>query len=191
MSNQSKSVLGIFKTRDVVEKAIVMLTKDGFSAADISVLVPDPGGAQDFVHTKSTKAPEGATAGASTGAAVGGTLGLLAGVGALAIPGAGPFIAAGPLMAALAGAGVGGAIGGIGGALIGFGIPEYEAKRFAGQVNKGGILLSVHAANPEYLRRAKKCLEDSGAEDISSTTDVRGEKPKAAPYADEHIRAYN
>ena len=132
MSDKNKVVLGIYKTRSEVESAVDALKMDGFSTSDVSVLMPDSAGSQDFAHTKATKAPEGATTGASTGAVIGGALGLLAGVGALAIPGIGPFIAAGPIMAALAGAGVGGAIGGIGGALIGFGMPEYEAKRYEG-----------------------------------------------------------
>src|SRR5206468_4762230 len=102
-------------------------------------------GTKDFAHEKHTKAPEGATTGAGTGAVVGGALGWLAGIGALAIPGLGPFIAAGPIMAALAGAGVGGTVGGVTGALIGLGIPEYEAKRYEGRITKGGILLSVHS----------------------------------------------
>ncbi|MFN9066398.1 MAG: DUF3341 domain-containing protein, partial [Bdellovibrionales bacterium] len=148
---------------------------DGFSTSDISVLMPEPTGSQEFAHTKGSKAPEGATTGATSGAVIGGTLGLLVGIGALAIPGVGPFIAAGPIMAALAGAGVGGAVGGIGGALIGFGIPEYEAKRYEGYMKNGGILLSVHAATSDEVDKAKKCLEDTGASDVSSTGEVKGD----------------
>src|SRR5204862_406520 len=121
------------------------------------------------------KAPEGATAGAGTGAVVGGTLGWLTGIGALAIPGLGPFIAAGPIMAALAGAGVGGAVGGLTGALVGMGIPEYEAKRYQGRITKGGILLSVHSDNSDWTKRAKAILERTGAEDISSTGETKGD----------------
>ena len=128
-----------------------------------------------FAHVKGTKAPEGATTGAGTGAVVGGTLGWLTGVGALAIPGLGPFIAAGPIMAALAGAGVGGAVGGVTGALIGMGIPEYEAKRYEGRVTKGGILLSVHSDNSAWTKRAKDILVHTGADDVSSTGETKGD----------------
>src|SRR4030095_6501020 len=135
-------------------------------------------GTKDFAHTKATKAPEGATTGAGTGAVVGGALGWLAGIGALAIPGLGPFIAAGPIMAALAGAGVGGAVGGLAGALIGMGLPEYEAKRYEGRVKDGGILLSVHSDSSEETKRAKEILERTGAQDISSTGEATGDKKK-------------
>src|SRR6185295_10348659 len=133
-----KSVFGIYPTLDAVEGAVDALKSAGFRNTDISVLLPDSLGTKDFAHEKGTKAPEGATAGAGTGAVAGGVLGWLVGIGALAIPGLGPFIAAGPIMAALAGAGVGGAVGGLTGALIGMGIPEYEAKRYEGRVKQGG-----------------------------------------------------
>jgi hypothetical protein len=107
--------------------------------------------------------------GVSVGGAVGGTLGLLAGIGALAIPGVGPLIAAGPIMAALAGLGVGGAVGDIVGALVGMGIPEYEAKRYEGRVKGGGILLSVHCDSSDEITRAKEILKATGAEDIASS----------------------
>lgn len=175
MSEKSKVVLGIYKSRSEVSSAVDALKTEGFMTNDISVLMPDVAGSQDFAHTKGTKAPEGAATGASTGAVIGGTLGLLAGIGALAIPGFGPFIAAGPIMATLAGAGVGGAIGGVSGALIGLGIPEYEAKRYEGFVKSGGMLLSVHAATSEDVSRAKKCLERTGASDISSTGETKGD----------------
>src|SRR5205814_2224080 len=124
------------------------------------------------------KAPEGASTGAGAGALLGGGLGWLAGIGALAIPGLGPFIAAGPIMAALAGAGVGGAVGGITGALIGMGIPEYEAKRYEGRVKSGGILLSVHSDDSEWTKRAKDILEQTGAQDISSTGEASADFSK-------------
>src|SRR4029450_200179 len=145
------------------------LRQTGFSASDISVLAPDRSGMRDFGHQITTKAPEGATAGAGTGALLGGALGWLAGIGALAIPGLGPFIAAGPIMAALAGAGVGGTVGGLVGALVGMGIPEYEAKRYEGRIKSGGILLSVHCDDSEWTKKAKQILEETGAEDVSST----------------------
>ncbi len=173
MSGKSKAVLGIYKSRTAVEIAVDALKSDGFFASEISVLMPDRAGSQDFAHTKGTKAPEGAATGAGTGAVVGGTLGLLVGVGALAIPGVGPFIAAGPIMAALAGAGVGGTVGGVTGALIGMGIPEYEAKRYEGFLKTGGILLSVHTDSSEEVKKAKECLERTDAEDISVTSESR------------------
>ncbi len=142
---------------------------------DISVLFPENEGTKDFAHEKGTKAPEGATAGAGTGAVLGGALGWLAGIGALAIPGVGPLIAAGPIMGALAGVGVGGAVGGIAGALIGLGIPEYEAKRYEGRIKEGGILLSVHSDNSEWTKRAKQILEATGAQDVSSTGETKGD----------------
>src|SRR6202022_1780292 len=129
-------------------------------------------------HEKHTKAPEGAATGAGTGAVIGGTLGLLAGIGALAIPGVGPFIAAGPIMGALAGAGTGGVVGGLVGALVGMGIPEYEAKRYEGLVKNGGILLSVHCDNSDWVKRAKEILERTGAEDISSAGEPGGDYAK-------------
>jgi len=142
-------------------------------------LFPENVGTKDFAHEKGTKAPEGAATGAGTGAVIGGSLGWLAGIGALAIPGLGPFIAAGPIMAALAGVGVGGTLGGLTGALIGMGIPEYEAKRYEGRVKNGGILLSVHSDNYEWTDRAKKILESTGAEDISSTGEAKADMQKA------------
>src|SRR6201986_3902086 len=139
----SKSVFGIATTYGQAEGIVEQLQAQGFAASEISVLMPDTGGTRDVGHVKATKAPEGATTGAATGGVTGGVIGLLAGIGALAIPGVGPFIAAGPIMAALAGVGVGGAVGGFTGALIGLGIPEYEAKRYEGRVKDGGVLLSV------------------------------------------------
>jgi hypothetical protein len=148
----------------------------GFRNTDISVLFPENEGTKDFAHEKDTKAPEGATAGAGTGALLGGGLGWLVGIGALAIPGLGPFIAAGPIMAALAGAGVGGAVGGLTGALIGMGIPEYVAKRYEGRVKDGGILLSVHSDDSEWTKKAKEILEHTGAQDVSSSGEASSEK---------------
>ena len=169
MAGKNTAAFGIYSNRAGVESAVDRLKAEGFRNTDISVLFPGNVGTKDFAHEKHTKAPEGATTGAGTGAVVGGTLGWLAGIGALAIPGVGPFIAAGPIMAALAGAGVGGAVGGIAGALVGMGIPEYEAKRYEGRVKSGGILLSVHCDNSEWTKKAKQILEETGAEDVSST----------------------
>jgi hypothetical protein len=176
MAGKNTSVFGIYTDTTSVDRAVEALKAAGFSNSDVSALFPDNQGTRDFAHEKNTKAPEGATTGAGTGAILGGGLGWLAGIGALAIPGLGPFIAAGPIMAALAGAGVGGAVGGLTGALIGMGIPEYEAKRYEGRVKDGGILLSVHSDTSDEIKRAKEILERTGAEDISSTGESRGDK---------------
>jgi hypothetical protein len=182
MNSKSTAVFGIFVDRAGVDRAAARLKAEGFNNSDISVLFPDKEGTKEFAHEKNTKAPEGAATGAGTGALLGGTLGWLVGIGALAIPGVGPFIAAGPIMAALAGAGVGGAMGGITGALVGMGIPEYEAKRYEGMVKEGGILMSIHSENAEWTKKGKKVLEQSGARDISSTGEASGERPtRSAP----------
>ena len=169
MAGKNTAVFGIYRDRTSVENAVDVLRQENFRNTDISVLFPENQGTKDFAHEKNTKAPEGAVTGASSGAVIGGTLGWLTGIGALAIPGLGPFIAAGPIVAALAGVGVGGAIGGITGALIGMGIPEYEAKRYEGRVKEGGILLSVHCDDSNWNKRAKEILERTGAQDVSST----------------------
>ena len=176
MAGKNTAVFGIYPNRTSVDSALDALKAAGFRNTDISVLFPEKTGTKDFAHEKSTKAPEGATTGAGTGAVLGGGLGWLAGIGALAIPGLGPFIAAGPIMAALAGAGVGGAVGGLTGALIGMGIPEYEAKRYEGRVKDGGILLSVHSDDSQWTKKAKEILERTGAQDVSSTGEASSEK---------------
>jgi hypothetical protein len=175
MAGKNTAVFGIYPSTESVERAVDALRDAGFRSTDISVLFPENIGTKDFAHEKGTKAPEGATTGAGTGAVLGGALGWLTGIGALAIPGLGPFIAAGPIMAALAGVGVGGAVGGVTGALVGMGIPEYEAKRYEGRVTKGGILLSVHSDDSEWTKRAKVVLERTGAEDVSSTGETKGD----------------
>ncbi|MGA8490505.1 MAG: DUF3341 domain-containing protein [Terriglobales bacterium] len=175
MSGKNTAVFGIYPSYTTVEMGVDGLKAAGFSNRDISVLLPESVGSRDFAHEKGTKAPEGATTGAGTGVVLGGALGWLLGVGALAIPGLGPFIAAGPIMAALAGAGVGGAVGGIAGALIGMGIPEYEAKRYEGRVKNGGILLSVHCDTSEWVKRAKQVLEGTGAQDVSSSGEANSD----------------
>jgi hypothetical protein len=164
-------VLGIFADRDGVERGADVLIHAGFAPAAISILLPESLGPSALATEKATKAPEGVAAGATSGAVLGGALGLLVGIGALAIPGLGPFIAAGPLIATLAGVGVGGTVGGITGALIGMGIPEYEAKTYERRLRKGGILISVHCDTSEQISRAKDLLKGCGAEDISSTGD--------------------
>jgi hypothetical protein len=183
MAGKNIAVFGIYPHQTSVESGVNALKAAGFSNNDISVLFPNKEGTKDFAHEKSTKAPEGASAGAGTGVLLGGGLGWLVGIGALAIPGLGPFIAAGPIMAALAGAGVGGAVGGLTGALIGMGIPEYEAKRYEGRVKDGGILLSVHSETSDEIKRAKEILERTGAQDISSTGEATGQKTTIARVA--------
>lgn len=168
MAGKNTAAFGLYKNRAQAEAAVDALQAEGFRSDDISVLLPDPQSSEEFAHEKNTKAPEGTTAGVTAGGALGGTLGLLAGIGALAIPGLGPFIAAGPIMGALAGAGAGGVVGGLVGALIGMGIPEYEAKRYEGHVKDGGILVSVHCDDSEWVGRAKRTLERTGAHDVSS-----------------------
>jgi hypothetical protein len=169
MAGKNRAVFGIYPTYAGVETGVDALRSAGFRNDDISALFPEGVGTRDFAHQKNTKAPEGATTGAGSGAVLGGAMGWLLGIGAIAIPGLGPFIAAGPIMAALAGAGLGGAVGGIAGALIGMGIPEYEAKRYEGRVKDGGILLSVHSDNSDQTKRAKEILKRTGAQDISSS----------------------
>jgi len=168
MAGKNTAVFGIYTNQAAVEEAVEALKANGYRNTDISVLFSDNVGTKDFAHEKHTKAPEGATTGAGSGVIIGGALGWLTGIGALAIPGLGPFIAAGPIMAALAGAGVGATVGGFIGALVGMGIPEYEAKRYEGRVKSGGILLSVHCDSSQWTKKAKEILEDTGAEDISS-----------------------
>src|SRR5512133_3198996 len=176
MAGSKTAVFGIYPDRTSVDNAVDALKDAEFRNTDISVLFPEGKGTKDFAHEKHTKAPEGAATGAGTGAVLGGGLGWLVGIGALAIPGIGPFIAAGPIVAALAGVGVGGAVGGITGALIGMGIPEYEAKRYEGRVKDGGILLSVHSDDSQWTKKAKEILERTGAQDISSTGEASAEK---------------
>ena len=168
MAGKNTAVFGIYKSIGEAERAVDRISAAGFSNNDISVLLPDNQSSKEFAHEKNTKAPEGTATGVTTGGIVGGTLGLLAGIGTLAIPGIGPFIAAGPIMASLAGLGVGGAVGGLIGALVGMGIPEYEAKRYEGRVKDGGVLLSVHCDSSDEIARAKDLLKETGAEDISS-----------------------
>lgn len=171
---KNKAVLGLYRSREAAEDGVDRLRTEGFSRENVSMLLPEDFGSQDLAHEKSSKAPEGATAGAGSGAVIGGTLGWLVGVGTLAIPGLGPLIAAGPIVGMLAGAGAGGAAGGILGGLIGMGIPEYEAKLYEGRIREGGILISVHCEDSEEVKRAKKILDQSGAEDISTVSEEKG-----------------
>ncbi len=162
------AVYGLYKNRSGIDEAVDALKRGNFRNTDISVLFPENQGSKDFAIDKGTKAPEGAVTGAGSGAVLGGALGWLAGIGLLTIPGLGPFIAAGPIMAILAGVGVGGTVGTIVGALVGMGIPEYEARRYEGRIKSGGILLSVHCDSHEWVKRAKSILENTGADDVAS-----------------------
>src|SRR5208282_4121627 len=180
MSGKKTAVFGIYSTLSSADHATDTLVRSGFAPADISALLPENLGSRQIGTEKATKAPEGAATGAGSGAVLGGALGLLAGIGALAIPGVGPLIAAGPIMAALAGVGVGGAVGGFTGALIGLGIPEFEARRYAGRVHKGGILLSVHCDSSEDVKRAMEIMKNAGGEDISSTSESSSESSTEA-----------
>ena len=175
MAGKNTAAFGIFPDQVHVGEAVDALKRAGFRNTDISVLFPENVGNKDFAHEKHTKAPEGAVAGASTGAIIGGALGWLAGIGALAIPGIGPFIAAGPIVAALSGIGAIGALGGMAGALVGIGIPEYEAKRYEGRIRSGGILLSVHCDNSDWVKRAEEILTHTGASDISTTSEAKAD----------------
>jgi hypothetical protein len=179
MAGKNTAAFGIYRNEPTVRMGVEALEVEGFRLEDISVLFPENEGTKDFAHEKGTKAPEGVAAGATSGAVVGGALGWLAGVGSLAIPGVGPLLAAGPLVALLAGVGVGGTVGGLAGALIGAGIPEYEAKRYEGRIRKGGILVSVHCDNSEWTAKAKNILERTGAEDVSSTGEARADFDKS------------
>ena len=171
MANKKTAVFGIYNSIAEAERAVDYLAASGFLYDDISVLLPDIDSSEEFAHEK-LKAPEGTATGVTAGGAIGGTLGLLAGVGALAIPGVGPFIAAGPIMAGLAGLGAGAAVGGLIGALVGMGITEYEAKRYEGRVKQGGVLLSVHCETSDEISKGKELLKQTGAEDISSAAEA-------------------
>lgn len=164
----STAVFCIAQSQMMANSIVSRLRATGFADNDISILFPDRSGTRDFGHEAHSKAPEGATAGAGAGGVVGGTIGLLAGIGVLAIPGVGPFIAAGPIMAALGGIAVGAAVGGIAGALVGMGIPEIEAKRYESKVEDGNILISVHAENTDDVSNARRIFTDAGASDIST-----------------------
>lgn len=182
MAGKNTAAFGIYANREMAEGAVDRLINAGFRNEDISVLLQDNVGTKDFAHEKHTKAPEGATTGAIAGGVIGGTIGALAGIGLLAVPALGPLLAAGPIIAALTGVGSGGVVGGIIGALVGMGIPEYEAKRYEGRIKEGGILLSVHCDNSDWVSKAKQVLRDTGAEEIASSGEARadfakGDKP--------------
>lgn len=174
----AKAIFCIAKDYSQAELIVTALRNSGFTNDDISVLLPDKRGTKDFAHQQGTKAPEGATTGAGAGGVLGGVVGWLVGIGSLAIPGLGPFIAAGPILAALSGAAVGATVGGVTGALIGMGIPEYEAKRYEGKLKSGNVLISVHIENNDEQKRAKDILTQAGAEDISVSGEAKVPAPK-------------
>ena len=189
MAGANTAVMGIYPSQADVELALNSLKAAGFRNTDISVLVQKNLGTKDFGHEKSTKTPEGAAAGAGTGAVIGGVLGWLVGIGTIAIPGLGPFLAAGPIVAALAGLGAVGAVGGIAGALVGLGIPEYEAKRYEGRILKGSILLSVHCDDSKWVKLAKQVLETTGAQDVASSSEASadyGQSDRPRPATGTH-----
>lgn len=172
------SVYGIFRSRAAIDRAVLELQRDGFRHQDVSILLHENVGNKDLVAEKNTKSPEGAVAGGTAGAVVGGALGWLAGIGALAVPGIGPFIAAGPIMAALAGVGAGAALGGVSGGLIGMGLPEFEAKRYEGRVRDGGSLLSVHCDDSDWADRAEAILKGAGGDDITRAGEASADYDK-------------
>lgn len=178
--SKNKVVIGIVDGEVQAENIVQRLTQNGFSNSDLSVIFPDKRGTKDFAHEHNTKAPEGAVAGGVTGGLLGGTIGLLAGIGALAIPGLGPFIAAGPLMAALSGSAAGAAVGSVTGALIGLGIPEIEAKKYEGKLRGGNILIAAHVDSSDEEKRAKEIFEREGAHDVSSTSEASVPRAAAA-----------
>jgi len=169
---KNTAVFGLYPSREMVSHAIDTLQAAGFRNTDISALFPENQGTKDFAHEKNTKAPEGAATGGASGAVLGGALGWLAGIGALAIPGLGPFIAAGPIVGALAGVGTGAVAGGFVGALVGLGMPEYEAKRYEGRIKRGGILLSVHCDDANWTKLAEHILETTGGENVSKSAEA-------------------
>lgn len=175
MAAKNLVVYGIYSHRSQAEAGVDRLIGAGFRKEDISVLMQDNTGTKDFAHEKDTKAPEGTTAGVIAGGAIGGAFGLLVGLGAIIIPGLGPLLVAGPIIAALTGVGSGGIVGGIIGALVGMGIPEYEAKRYEGHVKSGGILASVHCDSREWVSKAKDVLKRTGADDISSSSEAKAD----------------
>jgi hypothetical protein len=168
MESKKTAVFGIYPTVNAAERAVDAMIHAGFDSSTVSVLIPSQESEADFAHEKHTKAPEGTATGATTGGVLGGALGLMVGIGALAIPGLGPFIAAGPIMTTLAGIGVGGTVGGLVGALVGMGLPEYEARRYEGRLKEGGVLLSVHCDTADEIRRAKGLLTGTGATDVAA-----------------------
>lgn len=187
MRDKNLVVYGIYSSHADVERGVKLLQEKNFRREDISVLMPEPESTHEFAHKNTTKAPEGTVVGGASGAIVGATLGWLAGTGLVAIPGVGPLIAAGPIMAIFAGVGAGSIVGGLVGCLVGMGLPEYEAKRYAGRIKDGGILISVHADDEDWRERAWDVLEDTGAEDIAISSEARADYEEARQIQDHYF----
>lgn len=166
------SVMGIYTDRTTVSDAITVLRKTGYRPTDLAVLSSDNQGSKDFAHEKRTKTLEGAATGAAAGAVIGAVLAWLVSIQTLTITLLTPLVAAGPVLAALAGAAACGTLGWILGSVAGMRLPEYVAKRYAGRIRRGGILLSVHCDSQEWCERAKKTLKDTGAQGISSASEA-------------------
>jgi hypothetical protein len=176
MAGDKTALIGIYPTRTSLEAGVQALKDSGFTNADISVIYPgNPSVENPVPATNPDAAPEGAVTGATTGAVVGGVLGWLAGVGSLAIPGMGPLLAAGPIVSAIAGAGAAGIVGGIAGGLVGLGVPESEAHGYVTRLRSGTTLLSVHVENPDASKRARKIMDETGAQNISANS--KGGRP--------------
>jgi hypothetical protein len=175
MPNKNKVVMGIYTNRAELERSVDELRLAGFRSADISALLPSSDSTKEFAHTMATKLPEGAATGGTTGAVIGGAIGWLAAVGTIAVPGLGPFLAAGPITAMFATGAAGAAIGSLTGALVGLGVPEYEANRYEGFVKNGGHLLSVHCDDNEWVKRAKDIFERTGGTQISATSEAQAD----------------
>jgi hypothetical protein len=187
---RNKSIFCIAPSEAQASEIVHRLKHAGFADNDISALLPDKTGTKDFAHEHHTKAPEGAAIGGVIGGIVSGILGWLAGVGFLAIPGLGAFVAAGPVLGALSGAAVGGVLGGVVGALVGLGVPEYEAKRYTGKIREGNILISVHCGAEGQSERARNIFEQAGAYDIASSAEVGVKKEMTViPPAHQAVRA--
>jgi hypothetical protein len=178
-------VLGVFRDREQLNDAVAALRDHGFESSAVSVLMPHNLQSKQAAFAvepadQKTKAGDGATVGAGSGAVVGGALGWLAGMGAIVIPGVGPFFALGPLIGTLLGAGTGGAVGGFLGTLIGVGIPESDARVYEGRMIKGDSLLVVQSQTPQQMQVARVVLEQSGADKISSSSSREAQNTSAA-----------
>jgi len=169
---KNTSVMGIYSNRSTVSEALNILKKAGYRAADVAILSSDDQGSKDFAHVKQNKALYAAAIGAAAGAAIGAALAFLLSNQLLNLAAFAALVAAGPVLATVAGAGAGGTLGWIVGLLVGSRLTEYVAKRFAGRIQQGGILLSVHCDSPEWCDRARKALRDTGARDISAAAET-------------------
>ena len=177
-----RAVIGVVDSHTRAEELVFALQQAGFAMSDVSVLFADKQGTHDFAHEHNTKAPEGAVAGVGAGGAIGGTIGLLAGIGAIAVPGVGALIAAGPLMGALSGAAAGAAVGGVAGALVGMGIPEIEAKVYEGKLKSGNALVAVHTESSDLRKKATETMKRFGAHDVDSVGEANVPRDQRASH---------